>query len=49
MQEKELEVVYLIRQKLKPWQNETLQDFWQTHMKRNGGQMKIARTLSTID
>ena len=49
MQEKKLEVVYLIRQKLKPWQNETLGDFWRTHMERNGGQMKIAQTLSTID
>ena len=49
MQEKELVVVYLKRQKLESLQNETLQDFWSAHVERNAGKMQTALTLSTIN
>ena len=49
MQEKELEIIFLNRKKLELHQNETLRNFWRDHMQRNGGQMEIVLTPSTIN
>ena len=47
-QGKKLTVIYVIRQKLKYWQNGSLRNFWQEHMEIDSGEFVVANTLSAI-
>ena len=45
---KRLEVVFLPREKLAPWQNESLFSFWREHLESRGGTFGIETDLPTI-
>lgn len=47
-QGKKLTAIYIIRQKLKRWQNESLLGFWHEHMENDSGEFVVAKILPAI-
>ena len=47
-QNKKLTTIYVIRNKLKQWQNKTLRGFWQKHLEIDEGEFFLAKKLSEI-